>query len=198
MHSILPLSFYLREDVVAISQELLGKVLVTEIDGYITSGIITETEAYKAPEDKASHAFNNKRTPRTEVFYREGGIGYVYLCYGIHSLFNVITNNENVPHGILIRSIEPIEGIAKMMERRRKTKVDKTLTSGPGALSQALGISVKYNAVSLIENVIKIEDRGINPGKIIATTRIGIDYAEEYKLMPWRFYIEGNPWVSKK
>lgn len=181
----------------AISKELLGKVLVTAIDGFITSGIITETEAYKAPEDKASHAYNNRRTPRTEVIFKEGGIGYVYLCYGIHHLFNIITNEENIPHAVLIRSIEPLEGIDHMLERRKKSKLDKTLTSGPGALSQALGISSVHNKIKLTENIVWIEDRGIIPSEIIAANRVGIDYAEEYKDMPWRFYIADNKWVSR-
>jgi len=197
MHPKLPISFYLRKDVIQISKDLLGKVLVTNINGVITSGIITETEAYRAPEDKASHAYNNRRTPRTEIFYNEGGIVYVYLCYGIHNLFNVVTNQADVPHAILIRAVEPLEGIDIMMQRRGKVKIDKTLSSGPGALSQALGISKKHNKISLIENTIWIEDRNIVVESIHATTRVGIDYAEEYKDKPWRFYIEGNKWISK-
>ncbi len=190
-------SFYLRNDVLQISKDLLGKVLVTYIDGQLTSGIITETEAYSAPEDKASHAYNNRKTDRTEIFYNEGGIGYVYLCYGIHNLFNVVTNKKDIPHAILIRSIEPLEGIDVMMKRRGKTKLDKTLSAGPGALSKALGISKKHNKISLTEDIIWIEDRHIKVESIHATTRVGIDYAEEYKDKPWRFYIEGNKWVSK-
>ena len=193
----LPESFYLRENVQQISQELLGKVLVTDIDGKYTAGIITETEAYQAPEDKASHAFNNRRTNRTEVFYNRGGVGYVYLCYGIHHLFNVVTNNQHIPHAILIRSIEPLEGIDVMMQRRNKNKLDKTLTSGPGALSQALGITRLHNKIPLVENTVWIEDRNIQVENIVSTTRVGIDYAKEYKDKPWRYYIKGNKWVSK-
>lgn len=197
MYPKLKKSFYIREDVLELSKELLGKVLVTDIDGMITSGIITETEAYQAPEDKASHAYNNRRTARTEIFYNTGGIGYVYLCYGIHNLFNVVTNKKDVPHAILIRSIEPIDGIDCMMIRRKKTKFDKTLTTGPGALSQALGINKLHNKISLTGDTIWIEDRSIQVEHICATTRVGIDYAEEYKDKPWRYYIEGNKWVSK-
>lgn len=197
MYSKLPSSFYLREDVFQISKELLGKVLVTDIDGKITAGLITETEAYHAPEDKASHAYNNKRTPRTEIFYLTGGIGYVYLCYGIHHLFNVVTNASAIPHAILIRSVEPLEGVEYMMQRRKKTKIDKTLTAGPGALSQALGINKMHNRISLTGNTVWIEDRGISVESIVATARVGIDYAEEYKDKPWRYYIQGNKWVSK-
>jgi len=197
MYSKLPESFYIREDVIQLSKELLGKVLVTHIDGIITSGMITETEAYHAPEDKASHAYNNRRTPRTEVFYNTGGIGYVYLCYGIHNLFNVVTNKQDIPHAILIRAVEPLEGIDHMMQRRKKVKLDKTLTAGPGALSQALGINKIHNKISLLGETVWIEDRSIKVESIIATTRVGIDYAEEYIDKPWRFYIKGNKWVSK-
>lgn len=197
MYPKLTKSFYTREDVLQLSKELLGKVLVTYIEGMYTSGMITETEAYQAPEDKASHAYNNKRTPRTEVFYNTGGIGYVYLCYGIHNLFNVVTNEESIPHAILIRSIEPIDGIDEMMVRRKKIKYDKTLTTGPGALSQALGINKLHNRISLTGDTVWIEDRNIQVKQIRSTTRVGIDYAEEYKEKPWRYYIEGNKWVSK-
>ncbi len=197
MYSKLPASFYTRADVLQISKDLLGKVLVTVIDGKVTSGMITETEAYMAPEDKASHAFNNKRTPRTEAFYNTGGIGYVYLCYGIHHLFNIVTNVEEIPHAILIRSVEPLEGIDYMLQRRKKQKVDKTLTTGPGALAQALGITKLHNKISLLSDTVWVEDRNIAVPAIQATTRVGIDYAAEYKDKPWRYYIEGNKWVSK-
>ena len=197
MYPKLPKSFYIRENVLQLSKELLGKVLVTNIEGIYTSGMITETEAYQAPEDKASHAYNNRRTPRTEIFYNTGGIGYVYLCYGIHYLFNVVTNKENIPHAILIRSLEPIDGIDSMMVRRKKTKFDKTLTSGPGALSQAMGINKLHNSISLTGDAVWIEDRNIQIRNICATTRVGINYTEEYIDKPWRYYIEGNKWVSR-
>lgn len=190
-------SFYLRENVQLIAQELLGKVLVSFIDGKLTSGMITETEAYQAPEDKASHAFGNRKTERTEAFYMEGGIGYVYLCYGIHYLFNVVTNQKNIPHAILIRSIEPIDGIETMMVRRKKSKFDKTLTAGPGSVSQALGINKIHNKTALTGDTVWIEDRGMPVESIHSTTRVGIDYAEEYKDKPWRYYIKGNKWISK-
>ncbi|WP_299251509.1 DNA-3-methyladenine glycosylase [uncultured Cytophaga sp.] len=197
MNKKLDTSFYLREDVLQISKDLLGKVLVTNIDGEITSGIITETEAYMAPEDKASHAYGNKKTARTEVFYMEGAIAYVYVCYGIHNLFNVITNQKDKPHAILIRSIEPLEGIEIMMKRRNKHTLNKTITSGPGSVSKALGINKLHNKLSLTGNTVWIEDRNIIVEFIHATKRVGIDYAEEYKDKPWRFYIDGTKWVSK-
>jgi DNA-3-methyladenine glycosylase len=158
-----------------------------------------ETEAYRAPEDRASHAFGNKRTPRTEIFYNQGGIAYVYLCYGIHYLFNIVTNIKDVPHAVLVRAIEPVTGIDIMLHRRKKTKIDYTLTSGPGALSLALGITKKQNGVSLKDNEIWLENKGmvIDEKEILSGPRIGVAYAKEYASMPWRFYLKDNPWVSK-
>ncbi|HVD97235.1 MAG TPA: DNA-3-methyladenine glycosylase [Cytophagaceae bacterium] len=196
----LPKEFYLQNDVLKISKELLGKFLFTNIEGKITGGMITETEAYRAPEDKASHAFGGRRTERTEIFYSEGGVAYVYLCYGIHNLFNVVTNQKNIPHAILIRAIEPVEGMEYMMTRRNKTKVNPALTCGPGSMSQALGIDRKYNGTDLQGNEIWIEDRGIiiAERKILKGPRIGVDYAAEWAKKPWRFGIEGSKWVSRK
>lgn len=190
--------FYTRTDVIQLSRELLGKVLVTNINGQKTAGIITETEAYRGPDDKACHAHLNRFTKRTKVMFDEGGVAYVYLCYGIHHLFNIVTAKEGMPHAILIRAIEPIEGIDIMLERRNMSKIQPRLTSGPGILSKALGIDKTYYGESLINNTIWIEDRNIEVKEIVGTTRIGIDYAEEHALLPWRFYIKGNRWVSKK
>jgi len=192
-------SFFLRDDVVKISKELLGKYLYTNIDGIVTAGMIVETEAYMGAEDKASHAYGNRKTPRTEPFYKEGGITYVYLCYGIHYLFNIITNGVDIPHAILIRALEPKEGIEEMLERRRKTKLSYELTSGPGALSMAMGINLKYNAINISGSTIWIEDKGvkIKANQIIASPRVGIAYAEEYVDKPWRFRIKDNPWTGK-
>ena len=133
--------FYLRDDVVAISSELLGKVLCTQIDGKLTTLIITETEAYAGATDKASHAYDNKRTKRTEPIFGDGGVAYVYLCYGIHHLFNVVTNKAGIPHAILIRAGEPLSGVDLMLQRRSKMQIDKTLLAGPGSLAKALGIT---------------------------------------------------------
>jgi DNA-3-methyladenine glycosylase len=196
---ILPESFYTRKDVVKIARELLGKVLVTGFDGVHTAGIIVETEAYAGVSDKASHAHGGRRTGRTEVMYMPGGAAYVYLCYGIHHLFNVVTNLRDTPHAILIRAIEPIEGIAAMMERRGKEKLQPSLTAGPGAMSQAMGISTQHTGVLLRGKEIYIEDRGIKikPKDIVAATRVGVAYAQDDALRPYRFYIKDNKWVSK-
>lgn len=192
-------AFYNRENVLQISKELLGKYLVTQIDGIRTSGMITEVEAYGGVVDRASHAYGGRRTDRTEVMYAQGGTAYVYLCYGIHHLFNVVTNKKDIPHAILIRAIEPVEGIAEMMMRRKKERFDYTLTKGPGSLSEALGIRVSNTGVSLRGNTIWIEDRGIKipPRKIVVSKRIGVEYAGSDAALLYRFYIRDNPWVSK-
>jgi DNA-3-methyladenine glycosylase len=197
--SKLPKDFYLRDNVIQISKDLLGKFLFTRIDGKVTGGMIVETEAYRAPEDKASHAYNHRKTSRTEVFYNDGGLAYIYLCYGIHYLFNIITNTKENPHAVLIRAIEPKEGIETMLHRRKKTKPDHSLTAGPGSLSMALGITTKHNDTDLLGNTIWVEDQGIIiPEKeIIKSPRVGIAYAEEYAPKPWRFRVKGNPWTSK-
>jgi DNA-3-methyladenine glycosylase len=196
---VLPESFYTRKDVVKIARELLGKVLVTEFDGVLTSGMIVETEAYAGATDKASHAFGGRRTTRTEVMYMHGGAAYVYLCYGIHHLFNVVTNLQDIPHAILIRAIEPLEGIDTMLERRRKEKLAPSLTAGPGAMSMALGIHTGQTGSSLQGPSIRIDDRGIKVRKtdIIAATRVGVAYAMDDALRPYRFFIKGNKYVSK-
>lgn len=196
---ILPESFYTRKDVVKIAKELLGKVLVTEFDGVRTSGMIVETEAYAGVTDKASHAYGNRRTNRTEVMFAHGGAAYVYLCYGIHHLFNVVTNVADTPHAILLRGIEPLEGIDTMLYRRNKVKLQPSLTAGPGAMSMALGIHTTHTGVSLQGPQIYIEDRGIkiNSKDIVAATRVGVAYAADDALRPYRFYIKDNPFVSK-
>jgi DNA-3-methyladenine glycosylase len=195
----LPESFYLRSDVVKIATELIGKLLVTEFDGLRTSGIIVETEAYAGITDKASHAYGGRHTGRTEVMYMPGGTAYVYLCYGIHHLFNVVTNVEGIPHAILIRGIEPVEGIETMLARRGKDKLQPTLTAGPGALSEALGIKTSHTGISLSDNKIYIEESGIKItlSNIVASTRVGVAYAGEDALLPYRFHLKDNKFVSK-
>ena len=196
--SKLTLDFYQREDVLTISQDLLGKVLCTNFEGQLTSGVIVETEAYAGVTDKASHAYGGRRTKRTESMYAPGGSAYVYLCYGIHHLFNIVTNKENIPHAILIRAIEPQDGIEIMLQRRNKKKVDDTLTAGPGCLTQALGITVEDSGTSLMNNLIWLEDQNIfyNNQAILASPRVGVQYAGKDINNPWRFQLKNNPWVS--
>lgn len=183
--------FYCQEDVVSLSQQLLGKYLMTHIDGKLTGGMILETEAYKGAEDRACHAYKNKRTKRTEAMFDQGGVAYVYLCYGMHNLFNVVTNQKNIPHAILIRAITPEIGI-ETMQLRRKTTSPNQLTSGPGKVCQALNIQISHNASLLTESPVWIEDRGITfqNHQIEATPRIGVSYAQEDALLPWRFLLK--------
>lgn len=197
----LPLSFYRQPDVVALAQQLIGKVLCTRIDGNpLTSGLITETEAYCGRGDKASHAHGGRRTARTETMYQPGGIGYVYLCYGIHHLFNVVTNEADKADAVLIRAIKPIEGKQRMLKRRgRKAgSIAPALTAGPGRLTQALDITTDLDGTDLTGNTIWIADAGnyVAAESIVSSRRIGVDYAEEDANLPWRFYISDSPWVS--
>jgi DNA-3-methyladenine glycosylase len=186
-------AYYLQEDVVVIACNLLGKKLCTNINGVYTAGIITETEAYAGANDKASHAYNNKRTPRNEVMYHRGGKGYVYLCYGLHHLFNVVTNVQDVPHAVLIRAIKPVDGIEHILKRRKHKTLAKNTSGGPGTVSQALGISTKLNGVDLTKNIIWVEDAGITFTKkqITTTARVGVNYAGEDAKLPYRFLVKG-------
>ena len=190
--------FYQQSNVDLIAKKLLGKYLVSNFGNILTSGMIVETEAYAGVTDKASHAYNGRRTKRTEIMYRAGGVCYVYLIYGIHSLFNVITNKTEVPHAVLVRAIEPADGLQEMMLRRGLSEIKKNLCAGPGLLTQALAISTTDTGVSLLENLIWIEDRGtkITQAQIIASPRIGIDYAAEHALLNKRYRIKNNPWTS--
>ncbi|MCB0704777.1 MAG: DNA-3-methyladenine glycosylase [Saprospiraceae bacterium] len=198
---VLHTDFYQRPDVVQISRELLGKFLVTDMEGGLTAGKIVEVEAYRAPDDKACHAYQNKRTPRTEVMFMPGGYSYVYLCYGIHHLFNVVTGTEGSASAVLIRAVEPVDGIPLMMKRRGFQVEKPQLTAGPGVMTQALGITTKANAHCLFSGNARIwiEDRGknIKESEILASPRVGVAYATECAHWPWRFRIKGNPWCSK-
>lgn len=192
----LPPNFFLRSDVVAVARELLGMVLVTHINGEITAGRITETEAYRAPDDRACHAFGNRRTERTEVMFWQGGHAYVYLCYGIHHLFNVVTGVEEEAHAVLIRALEPLEGVEVMRERRfqGKMKSDALLAHGPGALAQAMGLHTRLTGTNMLlpESPVWIEDRGLETREVLISPRIGVDYARECALWPWRFLTLGS------
>jgi DNA-3-methyladenine glycosylase len=195
----LPQSFYLSSDVVAISRNLLGKYLFTSINGLISGGYITETEAYNGVVDRASHAFGNRKTPRTQIMYEEGGIAYIYLCYGIHEMLNVVTSVEGQPHAILIRAIEPTTGIDIMLARRNMLTLKPNITAGPGSVAKALGIDRKLNGISLQSDTLWIEDKGLSfpDEQIAAVPRIGVAYAGEDALLPYRFYVKGNIYVSK-
>lgn len=201
------IDFYRRDNVLQIAKELLGKLLVTKYppagwagNGIVTSGRIVEVEAYNGIIDKASHAFGGRRTRRNEIMYANGGVAYVYLCYGIHHLFNVVTNSKETPHAVLIRALEPVRGIDEMLRRVGKKKLDHTLTRGPGNLSKALGLFTFHTGSSLTGKELFIADDGIvfDKKEIAASPRIGVDYAGEDALLPYRFYVKGNPFVSGK
>lgn len=193
----LPLSFYRQDNVTSIARQLLGKVLVTSIDSVRTAGIIVETEAYAGILDRASHAWNNRRTQRTEVMYQPGGLAYVYLCYGLHYLFNVVTNVKEVPEAVLVRALEPLDGIAAMQQRYPHKNTVK-MTAGPGSLCKALGIDAALNGEKLTGNSIWIEEApAIADTQVLAGTRVGVQYAGADALLPYRFSIKDNKWVSK-
>lgn len=192
-------SFYLKSDVVSVARQLLGKRLCSRIEGQFTSGTITETEAYAGTTDRASHAFGGRRTARTEIMYAQGGTAYVYLCYGMHSLFNVVTNVEGIPHAVLIRAIQSEDGIELMLQRRKKKEIGKDIANGPGKVSQALGIHYSHSGLDLTrisrnsdKPAIWIEESGISvlPTEIIATPRIGVSYAGEDSKLPYRFILK--------
>jgi DNA-3-methyladenine glycosylase len=196
----LPVSFYQRKNVLQIAKELLGKVIVTKWDNIVTSARIVETEAYAGVMDRASHAYGARRTNRNDIMYGQGGMAYVYLCYGIHHLFNVVTNKDGIPHAILVRAGEPLTGVQEMLKRTGKKKPDNSLTRGPGNLSKALGIYTMHSCTSLLDESLFIADDGFRYTKkeIAASPRIGVDYAGEDALLPYRFFIKGNPYVSGK
>ncbi len=191
--------FYERRDALLIARQLLGKRLVVPAaDGARVAGLIVETEAYLGPEDKASHAYGNRRTKRTEAMFARGGTAYVYFIYGMYYQFNVVTNIETIPHAVLVRAIEPEEGVA-WMRRRRPGKSDRNLTSGPGKLCQALGIDRSYNGEDLLGERVWIEESAgkIAAGRIASGVRVGINYAGEYVHKEWRYWIKDNIYVSR-
>lgn len=194
---ILKREFYIK-DGITLAKDLLGKILVKEIDGVLYKGRIVETEAYMGVVDKACHSYNNRRTKKTEAMYREGGYSYIYLIYGMYHCFNVTASIKDNPEAVLIRALEPLEN-KELMLKIRKVKRDKDIANGPGKLTKALRITSEDNDIDLtLRKNIWLEDDGYIPNKIIETTRIGIDYAEEFKDKLWRFYISENNNISKK
>ncbi len=195
----LPREFYTRPSVLTVARDLLGRALVVPArDGRRVSGVIVETEAYRGPEDRASHAWGGRRTRRTETMYAIGGTAYVYFVYGMYHQFNVVTNVADVPHAVLVRALEPVEGI-ELMRRRRPGRPDRGLTSGPGKLCVALGIDRGLDGADLLGDRVWIEagPRGVARTAVATGPRVGIDYAEEWVDRPWRFWIRGNPFVSR-
>ena len=194
----IPLSFYTRKDVVLIAKELIGKIIVTNFEGIITSGRIVETEAYVGITDKASHSYNKKRTARNEHMYAPAATAYVYICYGLHQMLNIVTNAKDVPDAILIRAIEPLLGIESMLKRTGKKILDKTLTRGPGNVGKALGIFKYHSGLNLLDEEIYLLNDGfkITKDNIGISKRIGVESAGADALLPYRFYLQGNKYVS--
>ena len=194
----LPREFYTRPDVLEVARDLLGKKLVVPSrNGSRVAGLIVETEAYRGPQDRASHAYNGRRTRRTETMYGVGGTAYVYFVYGMYNQFNVVTNVTDFPHAVLVRAVEPVEGL-DIVRRRRTGRSEYELTSGPGRLCLAMGIDRRLDNADLLGNRVWIEDGiSISPRQIARGPRVGIDYAEEWVTKPWRFWVRDNPFVSR-
>ena len=199
MNRKLPREFYTRSNVVMVARQLLGKLLVVPArNGTRVSGKIVEVEAYRGPQDRAAHSYGGRRTKRTETMYGIGGTAYVFFVYGMYNQFNVVTNVADTPHAVLIRALEPVEGI-ELMRKRRPGKSDHNLTNGPGKLCIALGIDRKLDAADLLSERVWLEDADLSPrSRISSGPRIGIDYAEEWIDKPWRFWIRENPFVSRQ
>lgn len=185
----LPSEYYIQADVVHLARDMLGKVLCVSTGNTLLSGVISETEAYAGETDKASHAFGGRRTGRTEVMYSKGGVAYIYLCYGIHSLFNVVTGPQGTPHAVLVRGVVPLDGLELMGVLLGKAEVTPWHTDGPGKLTKALGLHYNMSGLSLTGDAVWIEERGIKPdsGDILTTPRIGVGYAGEDAALPYRF-----------
>lgn len=190
--------FYTRPGVVTVARDLLGKLLVVPTaKGERVSGMIVESEAYRGPLDRAAHSYGGRRTKRTEPMYAIGGTAYVFFVYGMYYQFNVVTNAAETPHAVLIRAVEPVEGIELMRERRRG-QPDRNLTNGPGKLCIAMGIDRELDGADLLGDQVWLEaGQAVRRSQIISGPRIGIDYAEEWIDKPWRFWIKNNPYVSR-
>lgn len=195
----LPREFYTRANVLVVARELLGKLLVVPTrNGKRVSGRIVEAEAYRGPQDRAAHSYGGRRTKRTEPMYGVGGTAYVFFVYGMYNQFNVVTNVVDAPHAVLIRAVEPVEGI-ELMRRRRGGLTDHSLTNGPGKLCIAMDIDRSLDGADLLGKRVWLEDADRIPrSRIMSGPRIGIDYAEEWKDKPWRFWIRDNAFVSRK
>jgi DNA-3-methyladenine glycosylase len=191
----LPPSFY-RQPTLEVASSLLGKVLVRRLNGKTLAGKIVETEAYIGPEDLACHASKGK-TPRTAIMFESGGCAYVYMIYGFYFCLNAVTEAEGYPAAVLIRAVEPLEQISSMRKLRKNPLRDRDIASGPGKLCMAMGIDKRLNGADLAGNTLWIEDRKLTVDEIEVSPRVGVDYAGDYKDKPWRFYIRGNPHVSR-
>lgn len=195
----LPLDYYRDDNVVSVARDLLGKHLFSFVDRQLVGGIIVETEAYRGPEDRGSHAWKGKRTPRNETMYHAGGVVYMYICYGIHDMVNIVTGSEGMSHAVLIRAVEPLVGLDEMRMRRSLFGQDKRLCQGPGALAKAFGLNKGHNGIDLQSDTVWIEDHHFrfSDEQIMESPRVGLNFEGPYKEMPWRFFVKGNPFVSR-
>ncbi|KGM97274.1 3-methyladenine DNA glycosylase [Clostridium novyi A str. 4552] len=194
--------FYTR-DTIKVAKELLGKLIVIEDDIKLV-GKIVEVEAYLGVNDKAAHSYGNRKTERTKIMYEEGGYVYVFQIYGMYNCLNIVSSKKGIPQAVLIRAIEPIENIDEFSQNRYGKRFDeltkyqqKNITNGPGKLCMAMNITKKFNGLDLCKDKIYILDNE-ESFEIVASKRIGIDYAEEAKDYLWRFYIKDNKYISKK
>jgi len=193
--------FYTRADTLRVARELLGKRLVVPAAGGArVSGRVVEVEAYLGAEDRAAHSYGGRRTRRTETMFAAGGTAYVFFVYGMHHQFNVVTGPEGLPHAVLVRAVEPEEG-TELMRGRRPVSKERELTSGPGKLCRALGIDLSFDGEDLTEGGrVWLEEAGVRlePEQVAGGPRIGVAYAAEDALKPWRFWVEGNAYVSRQ
>ena len=180
---IIQKEFYLSENVVEVARKLIGKYLFTKVNGEISGGIITETEAYEGITDKASHAYSGRKTKRTEIMFREGGIAYIYLCYGIHSLFNIVTNKANIPHAVLIRGIFPTHGLDLILNRMNKKSLSENMINGPGKVSKALNINYSLSGIDLKKNNNKNQQSIWLENKNIEIPASGISVSKRLELI---------------
>ncbi|MCR5114437.1 MAG: DNA-3-methyladenine glycosylase [Bacteroidales bacterium] len=183
--------YFLNPDVLFLARDLLGKYVFTLVDGQLAGGLITETEAYRGTTDRASHAYGGRRTRRNEMMYAQGGVAYIFVCYGMHHMLNFVTNERDVPDAVLIRGILPTHGTELMLQRTGKTRCTPALTDGPGKVCKALGITMAHNGIALDSDTLWVEDRGVAvpDGQVEITPRIGVAYAGEDALLPWRFVL---------
>jgi len=188
-------SFY-RQPTLGVAEGLLGKVLVRRLNGKNLAGKIVETEAYIGPEDLACHASKGK-TPRTAIMFENGGCAYVYMIYGFYFCLNAVTEEEGYPAAVLIRAVEPLDQVSSMRRLRKNPGNDRDIASGPGKLCMAMAIDKRLNGADLSGNMLWIEDRKLNVDGVEVSPRVGVDYAGDYRDKPWRFYIRGNPHVSR-
>ncbi|MBK0382311.1 DNA-3-methyladenine glycosylase [Pedobacter sp. SD-b] len=192
-------TFYHRNDTVKMAKELIGKFLFSNVDGKLTGGMIVETEAYMGSIDSSCHTFNNRKTERNATMFNRGGVSYMYVCYGIHDMLNIVTGDEGNSQVILVRAVEPKFGLDIMQQRRGQVPLNR-LAKGPGSLAKALGLNKSFDNSSLTDGLIWIENKGIEflEKDIIESPRIGLSCPEPYFSIPWRFFLKGNKFVSAK